>query len=103
MKSQWYELKPKAIELRQKGFSIRDIEDKLKVPKSTLSHWLRVIKLSADQKARLRNEWLIALERARQKAVLWHNAQKARRVAEAEKEALSTFKKINSLDKITQH
>jgi len=37
MKSKWYELKPDAIKLRKKGFSIGKIERRLGIPRSTLS------------------------------------------------------------------
>lgn len=42
--------KTKAIELRKKGVSYREIKKKLKISKSTLSLWLRNIPLSSSQK-----------------------------------------------------
>ena len=50
MKSKWYELKENAIKLRQQGFSIGKIERDLGIPRSTLSGWLKNIKLTARQK-----------------------------------------------------
>lgn len=50
MYSKWYELKPKAVELRKEGTSIREIEKLLSIPRSTLSGWLKNIKLTTEQK-----------------------------------------------------
>jgi len=61
--------KEKAIKLRLKGKSIRDIERILDISRSTLSGWLRNIKLSKTQKNHLYKKWLNALVRARLKAV----------------------------------
>lgn len=95
MISKWYELKNEAIKLRKKGFSIRKIEDRLGIPRSTLSGWLRDIQLSLKQKEKLLKDWRDALAKARKKAVLWHNEQKRKRLREAEKDALNTLKNIN--------
>ena len=48
MRSKWFELKPDAIKLRKKGLSIREIELRLGIPRSTLSGWLKDIKLSDE-------------------------------------------------------
>lgn len=87
MKSRWFELKNKAVELRQKGASIREIEKSLKIPKSTLSGWFKNIKLTKNQQDKLRRNWLNALTRARRQAVVWHNEQKQHRLKIAEKQA----------------
>jgi len=50
MKSKWFELKPSAKKLRKKGLSIGDIERRLKIPRSTLSGWLKDIKLTSKQR-----------------------------------------------------
>jgi predicted transcriptional regulator len=60
--------KEKAIKLRKRGRSIRDIEKILGIPRSTLSGWLRDVKLSKKQKERLHKKWLAALVKARLKA-----------------------------------
>lgn len=99
MKSQWYGLKPKAIKLRQNGRSIRFIESRLKIPRSTLSLWFRGIILTDKQKSKLKKEWLKGLVKARVKAVIWHNAQKAIRITEAKLAARNTFKKLNISDR----
>lgn len=99
MKSNWFELKEKAIKLRKEAYSIRSIEHKLKIPRSTLSGWFKSVMLTNSQQQKLKQEWLEALVKARQKAVVWHNAQKAARLAQAEQEAKSTLKSINLKDK----
>lgn len=60
--------KEAAIKLRKKGKSIRDIEKILGSPRSTLSGWLRDVKLSKKQKEQLHRRWLSALVKARLKA-----------------------------------
>lgn len=98
MASKWYKLKNEAVRLRKRGSSIRKIESRLKIPRSTLSCWFRNIELSAKQKEKLHNDWKNALIKARKKAVLWHNAQKEKRFQIAKKEAESVIKNINMSD-----
>lgn len=98
MKSRWYELKNDAIKLRKRGFSIGKIERRLGIPRSTLSGWLKNIKLTQGQKEKLLQDWKSALVEARKKAVLWHNAQKTKRLLEAKEEALKTLEKIDIND-----
>ena len=45
--------KSRAIELRKQGKSYGEISDILKIPKSTLSYWLRGIKLSLSAQAKI--------------------------------------------------
>ena len=45
--------KNKAIELRQKGLSYKEILEQIPVAKSSLSLWLKSVKLSTNQKQRL--------------------------------------------------
>ena len=99
MQSKWFESKPDAIRLRKKGFSIGRIEHNLGIPRSTLSGWLKNIKLSQKQKERLLQNAKEALRKARKKAVLWHNAQKEKRLKEAETRAIETIKSIDIADK----
>lgn len=95
MRSKWYELKPTAVKLRKRGFSIGKIERRLGIPRSTLSGWLKNIRLTEKQKRKLLQDWKNALIKARKKAVLWHNAQKVKRLQEAQNSALKTLKNIN--------
>ncbi|TSC90599.1 MAG: Uncharacterized protein G01um10142_346 [Parcubacteria group bacterium Gr01-1014_2] len=48
--------KKRAVELRKKGFSYSEIKKSLFVPKSTLSYWLKKIKLSESQLQRLKRK-----------------------------------------------
>ncbi len=49
MISEWYNLKESAVSLRRSGDSIRDIEIKLGIPRSTLSGWFKNIQLTDSQ------------------------------------------------------
>jgi len=99
MISRWFELKPEVIKLRKEGFSIGKIERPLGIPRSTLSGWLKDIKLSKKQKEELTRNWRHALVKARKKAVLWHNAQKEKRLKLAKEQALKTVGVIDITDK----
>lgn len=96
MKSRWFELKNKAIKLRKQGFSMNMIEDRHGIARSTLSGWFKNVKLTPTQKKKLLQNSKIALIAARKKAVLWHNAQKQRRLEEARLQALQTLGNINT-------
>lgn len=98
MKSKWFHLKPEAIRLRKQGKSLPYIHTKLGIPKSTLSNWFKYVVLTNKQKIKLRKDWQDALIKARKKAVLWHNKEKAKRMQLAEIEALSLLKKIDLTD-----
>lgn len=49
-----------AIDLRKKGFSYDEIKNKLNIPKSTVAHWVRKIKLDKNQIDNLKNNKLEA-------------------------------------------
>lgn len=99
MKSRWFKLKPSAIKFRRKGFSIGKIERNLGIPRSTLSGWFKNIKLSQKQEKKILSNWKNALVKARKKAILWHNAQKEKRLEEAKNQALKTMGFIDITDK----
>lgn len=77
--------------MRKKGYSIGEIERKLQIPRSTLSGWLREIKLSDKQKAKLLQNSLKSLFKARTLAVKWHHQQKSNRLQIAKDEASSVL------------
>ena len=87
MVSKRFKLKQQAISLRQKGESLRSVEKRLKIPKSTLSGWFKNIELSDKQKLKLKQNMTANLIKARRNAVLWHNQQKELRIKIAEKKA----------------
>lgn len=99
MKSKWYDLKLEAIRLRKQGKSLPYIHTKLNIPKSTLSNWLKYVVLTNIQKMKLRQDWQKALIKARKKAVIWHNEEKAKRMKLAEAMGLSLLNKIDISDK----
>jgi len=78
--------KEKAIKLRSKGKSLREIEKILDSPRSTLSGWLRNIKLSKKNKERLHNKWLVALVKARLKAAQVHKKKRLERIKKIKQE-----------------
>ncbi|MBY0537899.1 hypothetical protein K2P47_00695 [Patescibacteria group bacterium] len=86
MISKWSNIKPEAIRLRKLGKSLPYIHTKLGIPKSTLSYWLKDVKLTIAQKNKLENDWKKALIKARSKAVVWHNKAKAHRIKVSESE-----------------
>ena len=81
--------------MRRRGASIRHVETRLGIPRSTLSGWFRKIELTSRQQDILRGKYERSLIRARIKAVLWHNAQKDIRLKEAVHAAETTLKQIN--------
>lgn len=83
MQSKWFGLKEQAIQLRRTGFSIRQIEQKLGIPRSTLSGWFKNVKVPDKYKKILYENWKNALKHARGKAALWHKAQKEKRMEKA--------------------
>jgi hypothetical protein len=56
-------LKKKAINLRRKGYSYREIMREIPVAKSTISDWLHSVGLSKHQKQRLTEKKLVAIKR----------------------------------------
>jgi len=102
MKSKWSELKPKACKLRKQGNSIRSIEKKLGIPRSTLSGWFKDIELSKKQEKKLEESRLQGLEKARKKAREWHKNQKNKRIKQAQAAATSTLDQIDYKNSSTQ-
>jgi hypothetical protein len=95
MKSQWIEYKDTAVTLRQNGQSLKTIHHNLGIPLSTLSGWLKDIKLSDEQHAKLNQNKTEAWRRAPQKAADWHRTQKALHNLKAKQEAQETLKLLD--------
>jgi len=100
MKSKWYELKEKATNLRKRGFSMGKIEHSLGIPRSTLSGWLKNVKLSKKQKKLLLQAQKNGLVSAREKAAQWHHKEKVERFLKTERKVEQTLKKVSRDDKI---
>jgi len=79
--------KEKAISLRKRGKSYRDIEMALDVGRSTLNGWLHNIELSDKQKGRLHKKWLEGLIKARTIASEIHKKERLLRIKKIKKEA----------------
>lgn len=98
MISKWYELKAKALQLRRNGGSLRYVEKRLGIPRSTLSGWFKSIELTKQQRVKLHQNWLNALVEARKKSVVWHKAQKVKRLESARTEAIGALNHFKSDD-----
>lgn len=72
-----------------------DIERKYGIASSTLSGWLKNIKLTDNQIKKIGKRTYISLGKARKKAVLWHNKQKELRIKTAHNQAIETLKRID--------
>ena len=81
--------------MRKRGASIRDVEKRLAIPRSTLSGWFRNVELSDYNRKKLAKRHGDALTNARIKAVIWHNEQKAMRLAQAKNEAEEILRHLN--------
>src|SRR3990167_4442559 len=101
MKSKWFEYKEKARKFRRDGRSIRSIERRLKIPRSTLSGWFKDIRLTKEQKHKLTEAGRFALIKARLKASIWHKNQKKKRLVEADLAAQSVLAKFDTSDNNT--
>lgn len=58
-----------AIEMRKKGLSYTDIENQIHVPRSTLSFWLKKIKLTDEQKKKINDKKIQALKKGSEKKI----------------------------------
>lgn len=98
MQSQWFRLKEKAVALRRKGHSIKDVEDKLGIARSTLSGWFRDVSLTKTQRFLLDKRWRQGLVKARKNAIIWHNRQKSKRLELAKLDAGKILKNLDTND-----
>ncbi len=98
MISERFVSKEKAVELRKSGLSIRKIENKLKIPRSTLSGWFKDIKLTESQINKLQQDWRNSLNIARQKAAATHRIQRKKRIALAKEKAIKTLSRLDDTD-----
>lgn len=84
-----------AIRLREAGLSIRSIELALGVSRSTLSGWLRGVKLTEAQEKALRTSWINGLVSARLAASYKNRKKKLERLDFAKERA---FKIVDAID-----
>lgn len=102
MKSQWFQYKDQAIKLRKQGLSYGEIVQTLSIPKSTLSHWLRHIELTDQQKLRLEQNHSSALIKARAKSVIVRQKQRDLRLQYAKDEAKLVLNRLKINDDIVE-
>ena len=69
-------IKQRAIRLRKRGLTYNYIEKKLGIRRSTLDYWLNGLELTPKALSKIKRKKIISLQKARAKAVIWHNEQK---------------------------
>ena len=94
MKSRWFEYKEVVLELRKKGMSMTTIEREFGIARSTLSGWFKEVELTEHQRTKLMQNSADGWKKAREKAVITKNLQKAHRISLAKIEALEVSKKL---------
>lgn len=82
--------------MRRNGASIRDVERKLGIPRSTLSGWFRDIYISPRHQNVLEKRGKKSLAKARLEAAKWHNQQKRERLKLAERSAQESLATIDT-------
>lgn len=98
MKSRWEQIRPQAVRLRKQGYSIKAVEQKLGIPRSTLSGWFKDVSLTKKQKDILEARWKAGLVNARRYAKAWHNLQKENRLTKAKDVAQNVLTRIKIPD-----
>lgn len=94
MQSRWFELKETAITLRKTGMSMKVIERKLGIPRSTLSGWFKTVEITEEQRLKLMKNKQDGWAKARVNAVESHRTQKVLRLLAAKQEAIKTLDNI---------
>jgi hypothetical protein len=84
--------KYKAIELRKKGFTYKDIMSEIPVSKSLLSGWFRFLKLSKEEEAQLKERAQLNRDNGNSRAAISNRKKRIERENIAEKDANTTFK-----------
>ncbi len=100
MKSRWFELKEKAVDLRKNGVSMTVIERELGIPRSTLSGWFKTVSISEEQRLKLMKNKRDGWAKARVNANKALKEKKALRLLRAKQEALVTLDKIKLTDEV---
>ncbi|MEK7662339.1 MAG: hypothetical protein AAB355_02505 [Patescibacteria group bacterium] len=96
-------IKQRAIRLRKRGLTYNYIEKKLGIRRSTLDYWLNGLELTPKALSKIKRKKIISLQKARAKAVIWHNEQKQKRLNLAKHNAkilVSHIRKTNNVMKL---
>ena len=88
-KTNYRKLKLEAIELRKKGLSYGEIKKVVNVSKSTLSHWLKIVPLTPEQRKRLYTNRILNMVRGAKGQKERREREIAKILEEAEKEIQS--------------
>ena len=79
-------IRAKALQLRKKGFSISEIQERLNVSKSTVSVWVRPVNLSAAARRRLKKRIIVGQKKGAMVRVLQKNEFASQLSAKVRKE-----------------
>ncbi|MBM3258011.1 MAG: hypothetical protein FJZ05_02260 [Candidatus Nealsonbacteria bacterium] len=90
--------KNKALELRQRGESIKDIAKKLKIAKSTVSLWCRDINLTSKQIERLHKKMIYGSYKGRLKGARVQYKRRIQRVEEWKKRGIKFINRLSNRD-----
>ncbi len=89
-------IKERAIDLRSRGYSVKEIAEKLNIPQSTSSLWVRNIKLNKKAQERLQKRKLLGYYRA---GLTW----KKKRVEEEQRNRQIAQRVIEAIRNDTSH
>lgn len=90
--------KNRAIELRQRGESIKWIAKKLKVAKGTISLWCRDVKLTPEQIQKLHERMLVGGYKGRLKGARIQYKRRLVKIKEFQKQGLERIGKLSNRD-----
>lgn len=90
--------KNQALQLRQKGGSIKDIAKKLKIAKSTISLWCRDIKLSPEQTRRLHEKMIKGGYKGRMKGAQMQYENRLKREKESKEKGIKMVGNLSLRD-----
>jgi hypothetical protein len=96
MLSKWFEYKEEVQALRRQGTSMTVIERQYGIPRSTLSGWFKNINLDEAARTKLMKNSRDGWKKARESAILAHQAMKQKRLNEASLSALRTVSRLNT-------
>lgn len=90
--------KIEAFKMRRSGASVKEIARNLKVGRSTVSLWVRDIRLSQDQKAKLHARMVAGGHKGRLLGAAMNREKRLERIRNAQVEALKTVRTIRTED-----
>ncbi len=90
--------KNKAIELHQKGESIKDIASRLKIAKSTISLWCRDIRLTPEQIQRLHEKMIKGGYKGRMKGAGMQYEKRLEKIEAWREKGIEKIKRLSNRD-----